>query len=133
VGLAASLSVSSLSSLITKSLLTSPQLPQLVDSNSRRLGRLYEILTSCLRTHGLEYFPASAGLFVFARLAPDVTSWEEEADMVRRLREAGVIVGPGRVYYTAEGDKGWVRLTFALPEDRLRQGLQGLLKGLGKV
>ena len=132
LGISASLNVSSVSSLITKTLLTSPQLPQLLFLNSQRLGRLYEILTTFLKTRGIEYMPASAGLFVFTRLAPNARTWKEESDMVRRLKEVGVLVGPGKVYHTAEGDKGWVRLTFALKEDTLHRGLQRLERGLDR-
>ncbi|KAJ9488957.1 hypothetical protein VN97_g4320 [Penicillium thymicola] len=130
LGISASLNFSSVSSLITKTLLTSPRLPELLTLSSLRLGRLYMILTVFLKTRGIEYIPASTGLFVFARLAPNATKWEEEAAMVRRLKEAGVLVGPGKIYHTAEGDKGWVRLTFALREDILQQGLQRLQRGL---
>ncbi|KAJ5667270.1 PLP-dependent transferase [Penicillium longicatenatum] len=130
LGISASLNFSSVSSLIAKAILTSPQLPHLLALSSQRLGKQYKVLTAFLKSRGIEYFPASAGLFVFARLVPDAKTWEEEADMVRRMRDVGVLVGPGKVYHTGEGDKGWFRLTFALKNDILEQGLQRLERGL---
>lgn len=130
IGLLEGLRVSSLSSIVAKTLLTSPKLPQLLALSSRRLGNFYETLVSFLSANGIRYFPATAGLFVFARLAPNATSWEDEMEMVRHLREAGVVVGLGRAYHTGEEQKGWVRLTFALKEDDLRAAMEALEKGL---
>ncbi|KAJ5107491.1 hypothetical protein N7456_004166 [Penicillium angulare] len=130
LGISASLNFSSISSLVAKSLLTSPRLPQLIELSSQRLSMLYGILTKFLKTRGIEYIPASAGLFVFARLAPGAMTWQDEMAMIHQLKDGGVLVGPGRVYHTADSGKGWARLTFSLKEATLRQGLERLGKVL---
>lgn len=71
----------------------------------------------------MEFVPATAGVFVFARLAPGVRTWEEEAEAVARLRGAGVLVGAGRGFRGGEREKGWVRIVFAGDPAELRKGL----------
>jgi gliotoxin/aspirochlorine biosynthesis aminotransferase len=65
-------------------------------------------------------------LFVFAKVAPGATTWDEEATAVERLREGGVKVSPGRSYNGSEEEKGWARITFAVPEDVLNEGMARL-------
>ena len=68
---------------------------------------------------------------MFARIAPVASSWEEEAEAVGELREAGVLVHPGKRFEALE--PGWARITFALPDAILEEGLgrleDGLLRG----
>lgn len=92
--------------------------------NKRRLAESYQIVAEALRQWNVEFIPAQAGLFVFAKLAKGIRTWEEEAIAVERLKESGVLVGSGRAFHGMEGEKGWMRLTFALPEDMLRVGLK---------
>lgn len=123
---------SCLSSILTTALLTSPKLPALLAVNSRRMSASYAIVTSILRQWDVEFIPASAGLFVFARLVKGAQTWEEETAVVERLRnDAGVLVSPGRAYHGVEGEKGWVRLTFAVPALLLTEGLRRMGRCLG--
>lgn len=127
---------SGLSSILTTALLTSPKLPALVAVNSRRLSASYAIVTSTLRQWDVKFIPASAGLFVFARLIKGAQTWEQETAVVERLKnDAGVLVSPGRAYHGVEGEKGWVRLTFAVPALVLTEGLRrvGSCLGLDEV
>lgn len=64
--------------------------------------------------YGINYVLCDAGVSVFARIAPQAISWEEEGAMVDRLRRMGVAVAPGRAYHMSE--KGWVRITFAVKD-----------------
>ncbi|MCJ1271570.1 hypothetical protein MMC22_011472 [Lobaria immixta] len=124
VALASSTQTSSLSSVFVAALLTSPKLPSLMAMNKRRLAESYQIVAAALRQWNVEFIPAHAGLFVFAKLAKEIRTWEEEAIAVERLKESGVLVGSGRAFHVMEGEKGWMRMTFALPEDMLRAGLK---------
>lgn len=124
MSLTSSLHTSSLSAVFVTSLLTSVELPALIALNSKRLSESYRILVEFLQKREIEFIPAHAGLFVFARLAKGCRCWEEEAMIVERLKENGVLVSPGRTYHGLEEEKGWIRITFAVPEDTLREGLE---------
>jgi len=61
-----------------------------------------------------------------AKIAPHAYSAEDEEEAVQTLREAGVIVAGGHRYHTDQ--HGWARLTFAVPEERLREALRRIEK-----
>lgn len=124
MALASSTQISSLSSVFVTALLTSPELPALVLLNARRLAESYQIVAGALQQWHVEFIPAQAGLFVFAKLAKGIRTWKEEEMVVESLKESGVLVGSGRAFHGVEDEKGWIRLTFALPEDVLREGLK---------
>lgn len=133
VSLTSSLHTSSLSAVFVTSLLTSVQLPALIALNSKRLSESYRILVGFLQKREIEFIPANAGLFVFARLAKGCRSWEEEAMIGERLKENGVLVSPGRTYHGLEEEKGWMRITLAVPEDTLREGLERVQRCLSRA
>ncbi|KAL1956837.1 hypothetical protein VTO42DRAFT_6787 [Malbranchea cinnamomea] len=112
-------------------LLSSQGLPFLITMNSARLAESYIRVTSFFLQHGIEYIPASAGLSIFARLAPRAKTWEDEALMVAKLKDAGVLVHAGRDCRGMRKEKGWVRLTFSLQEDRLNEALRRMEVALG--
>lgn len=81
---------------------------------------------------------AAAGPFVFARLGgAGYCSRGKEADIVGRLRDAGVLVTGGSEFggwgaWGLEGDvAGWVRVTVAVPEEWLREGLRRMAGVMG--
>ncbi|KAF7128641.1 hypothetical protein CNMCM5793_003492 [Aspergillus hiratsukae] len=115
--------VSSLTALCTTSLLTSAKLPQLIQFNSERLLDCYRLLTDFLDSRRIEYVPATAGLFVFARLMPTAKSWDDEAKLKQSLQKKGLLVSPGKLYHLTSGQKGWFRLTFAIPKDQLTEAV----------
>lgn len=121
--IAANEQTSSLSAVALSGLLRSPRLPDLLALNAARLADAYRTVTHFLTAHGVEFVPATAGVFVFARLVPGVRTWEEEAEAVARLRGAGVLVGAGRGFRGGEREKGWVRIVFAGDPAELRKGL----------
>ena len=124
VALTSSTQTSSLTSVYVTALLTSPELPGLVALNARRLADSYQIVVAVLRQWDVDFIPAHAGPFVFAKLAKGVRTWKEEEMVVERLKDNGVLVGSGRAFHGIEDEKGWIRVTFALPEDVLREGLK---------
>ena len=74
--------------------------------------------------------PARAGLFVLARLFPGAELREDEERAVRRLKEVGgVLVAPGGGFRVKE--VGGVRVTFAVEEAGLEEGLLRIGKCLG--
>lgn len=123
--------ISALTTIFTTALLTSPNLPSLIALNKKQLAVSYATVTSFLDRHKIEYIPASAGVYVFAKLAPAAKTWDDEADMVRRLEAVGILIGSGRSYHAAEDQKGWARLTFAIETDQLEKALERIEGGLG--
>jgi gliotoxin/aspirochlorine biosynthesis aminotransferase len=95
-----------------------------MDLNSKRLASSYLILTEALKKWGAEFIPANAGLFVFAKLRNKVTDWEEEMALVKLVEDSGVIVSPGKRFDGASEEKGWVRITFAVPQDVLEEAIR---------
>jgi gliotoxin/aspirochlorine biosynthesis aminotransferase len=95
-----------------------------MELNSKRLASSYLILTEALRKWGAEFIPANAGLFVFAKLGNKVTDWEEEMAVVKLLEDSGVIVSPGKRFDGAPEEKGWVRITFAVPQEVLEEAVR---------
>ncbi|KAL2842716.1 pyridoxal phosphate-dependent transferase [Aspergillus pseudoustus] len=83
--------VSALTTLCTTALLTSPALADLVKVNRERLAESYKAVTDVLQAHSVQYIPAMAGLFVFARLKPNATA-KDETNFQQRLRIAGIII-----------------------------------------
>ena len=124
VGLSAYWQTSSLSSVVATSLLKSPNLPDLVRLNRERLAESYAVLTESLIKWQVEFLPANAGLFVFAKVVEDARNWDEEAAVVGALASSGVIVSPGRRFDGGESEKGWVRITFAVPRKQLMEALE---------
>ncbi|EIT75178.1 1-aminocyclopropane-1-carboxylate [Aspergillus oryzae 100-8] len=124
VGLVASVHVSVLSTVFAKEVLASPQLPKLLTLSATRLAKAYSTLTTAFKATGIEYFPSYATVFVLARLAPNATAWDEEMLALRAYMQAGVAVAPGRAYHMAERQKGWMRVTFAVSNEDLSEGIR---------
>ncbi|KAE8320030.1 pyridoxal phosphate-dependent transferase [Aspergillus transmontanensis] len=124
VGLVASVHVSVLSTVFAKEVLASPQLPKLLTLSATRLAGAYTTLTTAFKATGIEYFPSYATVFVLARLAPTATTWDEEMLALRAYMQAGVAVVPGRAYHMPEGQKGWMRVTFAVSNEDLLEGIR---------
>jgi aspartate/methionine/tyrosine aminotransferase len=82
------------------------------------------MVTAMLQRHRVPFIPVSAGVYVFAKLVPDAKTWEEEAAVVQKMKEAGVLVSSGRAYHGQETEKGWARITFAVSQTTLREGIR---------
>lgn len=132
LALAANTQTSSLSAIVVRELLLSPKLPALLTLNSERLGNAYWMITNFFKQQGIPYYPCNAGIFIFAKLAPDADTWEDEELVVGRLREAGVSVSSGRNYHGPESAKGWMRVGFAVEIEQLIEALQRMEKVLRK-
>lgn len=87
-------------------------------------------MTSVLEAHTVEYIPATAGLCIFARLAPEAKTLDDEAHFRNLLRESGLLVSPGRAYHIGSERLGWFRFTFALEKAVLRRALDILERAL---
>ncbi|RWA06381.1 hypothetical protein EKO27_g8722 [Xylaria grammica] len=132
LALSSNTQLSSLTALVTTSLLTSATLPRLFLLSSGRLAEAYKSLTDWLKQREIPYIPANMGCFVFARIAPNAHSWEDEAAVIQAWKTAGVSVSPGRGYHVPENAKGWARINFALKPDDLAEALRRLNSSLSE-
>ncbi|TVY87214.1 putative aminotransferase [Lachnellula willkommii] len=123
VSLATYIQCSTLSNTYLTAILKSPALPGLLETNLERLAHNYSILTDALTPLRFDFLPANAGLFVFVKVVKDAQTWEEEANVIRRFAEYGVKVSPGREYVGEDGEKGWARIGFSVPETMLRDAI----------
>ncbi|OCL14891.1 PLP-dependent transferase [Glonium stellatum] len=124
LALATNTQISSLSTIFVTSLLTSKELPSLIMKNSERLAAAYKSLADFFKKQHIPYYPCNAGLYMFAQLAPDVKTWEEESSIIQKLKEAGVIVSAGRSYNGPETEKGWARVGFAVDALELEEAIR---------
>ena len=72
----------------------------------------------------IPYINATAGCYVFAKLAVNARTWADEANFVQLLKNKGVLAAGGRSYATPPTNMGWVRITFAVEEERLNEALR---------
>ena len=124
LALASNTQTSTLSSIATTALLTSPEVPQLLSRNSEMLAENYALLTDFLKGHDIPYFPAYAGLYLMVHLAPQAQSWDDEVAAIGKLKEAGVLVSGGRGYHGPSNEMGWARVGFAVPKEQLLEAMR---------
>ncbi|KAI9640542.1 hypothetical protein NHQ30_010840 [Ciborinia camelliae] len=115
---------SSLSALVLKHLLNSTELPALLSKNNALLAKSYDLLSSTLTRLGIEFLPANTGFVVFAKLVKDAKSWEDEEALVEGLKRHKVLVSAGKGFSGAEEEKGWVRITLAVPWEQFSEGVK---------
>ncbi|KAF3479521.1 uncharacterized protein GIQ15_06497 [Arthroderma uncinatum] len=114
------------------SLLSSPRLPILIALNSAGLAECYMLITSFFVRHGIKYIPVNAGLSIFARLAPNARSRDDEAEMVQVLKNAGVMVSnAGGSFHKTFKEKGWARISFSVEPNQLHEALGRIELALG--
>lgn len=130
IGLMTTTQVSSLAALVTAELLEHPHLPWLIGLNSQRLAAAYDHVTTWLNKHEFPFIPATAGVYVLARLAPHAKTWAQESEVVAKLKAVGVLVSPGRSFHLRENQKGWCRIVIAVKPDILHEALRRMERAL---
>jgi aspartate/methionine/tyrosine aminotransferase len=101
----------------------------LVELNIRRLRKAASIVVQFAELHGLTYYKPVAGLYIWLRLSKTCHSWDEEEALVGTCALEGALVGSGADY--ANSEPGWFRITFALPQERLLDGLRRIEDAVG--
>ncbi|KAF4626878.1 hypothetical protein G7Y89_g11280 [Cudoniella acicularis] len=129
-GLSAINLTSSLSAVFVTTLLTSQKLPFLLELNSQRLAIAYKLLTSFFKRNNIPYIPCNAGLYVFAKVAPNSETWEGEATIIQKFKDEGVLVAAGRGYHVPDSEKGWARIGFTLETGRLEEAIKRMQRAL---
>lgn len=118
-------------------LLASNKLDEYLIQNRSALLSAYSLTASFLDSHDIAYRPASAGHFLAIDLSPYLgpspasasATTAGEVDLMNRLVNAGVYIGPGYCYRFA--GKGTFRLTFSLRREWLAEGLRRMERVLG--
>ncbi|KKP00668.1 hypothetical protein THAR02_07222 [Trichoderma harzianum] len=105
------------------------EMEKIVDLNTKRLHRAAQIAIQFAEFHHLEYYKPVAGLYIWLRLSTECATFDDEEALVQRCSQFGVFVGSGADY--SEPQPGWFRLTFAIPEDKLIQGLRRIEEAVG--
>jgi aspartate/methionine/tyrosine aminotransferase len=77
---------------------------------------------------GLEYVPATHGLFVFTKLVLGKCTVEMENAAVDKLAKMGLIVKRGQRFTPGEGECGWIRITFAMRPEKIERALAVLAR-----
>ncbi|KAF2711255.1 1-aminocyclopropane-1-carboxylate synthase-like protein 1 [Pleomassaria siparia CBS 279.74] len=77
------------------------------------------LVTEFLDGRGIKFIPATAGLFVFAKLC--LNSTDSERSFIMRLCKQGIVLASGTSYHCQE--LGWFRICFAVERSKLRAGL----------
>lgn len=105
------------------------RLEQLVNLNTERLRTAARIAIQFAEFHGLSYYKPVAGLYIWLRLSEGCDTFDDEEALVQKCSRGGVFVGSGADY--SEPQPGWFRLTFALPEHKLLEGLRRIEEAMG--
>jgi len=87
------------------------------------------MITNAFQDWNIEYIPVRAGVGIFAKVLKNAETWEEEDVVVQKLLENGVSLGGGKSWGGIDGEKGWIRMTFSVPEDVMRE----VILRMGKV
>ena len=108
-----------------------------------RLRASYIYTIDFLRRHDIEYIPATAGPFLFAKLCQTVTANEpmetsedpsrpsSEDEMLKQLRWKKLALMGGAAYHCIQD--GWFRIAFGVTRKTLDEGLRRLEKALKRA
>ncbi|KAF2634811.1 PLP-dependent transferase [Massarina eburnea CBS 473.64] len=115
--------VNNVASLYLSSLLTWSQLPTLIALDSERLSASYRLLATTLQQWRIDFITPTHGIFVFAKVARNAKTVEDEIEFYDRLAVHGLRVGPGRLYRGVERDFGWARIRFSVSQGVMEEAL----------
>jgi aspartate/methionine/tyrosine aminotransferase len=118
-----------MSSIAVTSLYSNLQtLEDVLDHNKPRLRKAAEIVEDFLSFHQVMFYSPVAGCVMWARIGGELATKETDADLFEKLAAAGVAVGAGSRFKS--GEPGWFRITFALPQKNLIEGLRRIEIGM---
>lgn len=126
IALVAHTSVSNLSILFGRELLTSPRLHDIIQLNSSRLASAYDQIKTFFEASSIEYLPCEATTFVLARLAPYSQTREDEKAAVAFYQKAGILFFSASDYRMPPEFKGWMRVSFSVEPERFQAALDRL-------
>lgn len=98
------------------------ELEDLLGLSVIRLRSAAALVADYLAFHDVTFYMPVAGVYVWARVGGDGSTWAEEAELMANSASAGIMIGAGADYMEAE--PGWFRVSFALPPPSLLEGLR---------
>lgn len=114
--------------IATRLLSNLSELESLVELSKCRLRSAAALVVDFLILHRIPFYKPAAGVYIWAKLGKDGSTWEDEGALTSKFAAEGVFVGTGADYSNA--DPGWFRLSFAIPQEELIEGLQRIEKAL---
>ncbi|KAI1123945.1 pyridoxal phosphate-dependent transferase [Nemania abortiva] len=90
--------------------------------NKMDLRRAAEYVGDFLTFHNVSFYRPTAGCFLWARLGGKSATKESDAVLWQDFASAGVALAIGGAFN--ETERGWFRITYALPQDDLEKGLR---------
>ncbi|TGO07103.1 hypothetical protein BTUL_0327g00010 [Botrytis tulipae] len=119
IALIAHTSVSNLTILFARALLTSPQLHAIIQLNSSRLTAAYGRIKAFFEENSIKYLPCEMTTFVLARLAPYSQKRDDEKAAVAFYQKAGILLFSASDYHMPPEFQGYMRVSFAVEPERL--------------
>ncbi|KAI1091127.1 pyridoxal phosphate-dependent transferase [Rostrohypoxylon terebratum] len=126
IALVAHTSVSNISILFARVLLTSPRFHTIVQLNSSRLALAYEQIRIFFEENSIEYLQCEATTFILARLAPCSRTRDDEMAAVAYYQKAGILFFSAAGYHMPPDFRGWMRVSFAVGPERLSVAIKRL-------
>ncbi|KAG0364038.1 hypothetical protein BGZ54_007898 [Gamsiella multidivaricata] len=129
--------ISSTTEAMLTKLLESPQtIDNFTKTNQLRLAKSYTLAVDTLRAHNIPFIPAQGGHFLWmdlrqyipASFAAKASAGDREAEYLlwRAMLDQGVYVNLGEAF--AERKIGFFRLTFSVPSEMLKLGLERMIR-----
>ncbi|KAI1203479.1 pyridoxal phosphate-dependent transferase [Nemania serpens] len=97
--------------------------------NKMDLRGAAEYVGDFLAFHNVSFYRPAAGCFLWARLGGVQATQESDAALWQRFASAGVALAIGRAFN--ETERGWFRITYALPQEDLEKGVRRIETALG--
>ncbi|KAI8951256.1 pyridoxal phosphate-dependent transferase [Xylaria longipes] len=88
-----------------------------------------EYVGDFLAFHNVSFYRPTAGCFLWARLGGSSATKESDAALWRKFASAGVALAIGGAF--SETERGWFRITYALPHEDLEKGVRRIETALG--
>ncbi|KAG7434210.1 putative aminotransferase gliI [Fusarium oxysporum f. sp. raphani] len=122
--------VSNATSVIASSLFSDLLvLEHILVRNRMLLRNAAELVGDFLTFHRFTFYRPVAGVFIWTRLGGETATEVSDAELMESFASAKVSVASGVPFHAR--DRGWFRITFALPREQLLEGLQRIERAMG--
>ncbi|KAF5532062.1 aminotransferase [Fusarium napiforme] len=121
--------VSNATSVIASSLFSDLLvLEHILVRNRMLLRSAAELVGDFLSFHRFAFYRPVAGVFIWTRLGGETATEASDAELMEGFASAKVSVASGVPFHSR--DRGWFRITFALPREQLLEGLRRIERAM---
>jgi DNA-binding transcriptional MocR family regulator len=121
--------VSNATSVIASSLFSDLLvLEHILVRNRMLLRNAAELVGDFLSFHRFAFYRPVAGVFIWTRLGGETATEVSDAELMENFASAKVSVASGVPFHAR--DRGWFRITFALPREQLLEGLRRIERAM---